>query len=261
MRRLMIILLSVCLLSVLLLPAAATDSDADCVISVGSASAFVGNTVEIPVYLTNNPGFAGASLEFSYDTSVLKLTRISKGELLEEATGNFTVTVDPDFTFTTNVQKGRAVWIGFTNTMGDGELLRLTFDVLNRDAYTETTVSASLERGIPSSFCNIKEAIPVKFEDGSVACRVGKILLDSEADTSAEGRVLLNLKDAPKEAVKTAVAYYAADGKFLNVAFGEANLDRGENVLTYTPNAKAAMTKIMLTDAVFNPLSEALVIE
>ena len=86
MRRLMIILLSVCLLSVLLLPAAATDSDADCVISVGSASAFVGNPVEVPVYLTNNPGFAGASLEFSYDTSVLKLTRISKGELLEEAT-------------------------------------------------------------------------------------------------------------------------------------------------------------------------------
>ena len=58
----------------------------DPTITVDSVTASVGDTVEIYVYLRNNPGIIGMTLALNYNESVVTLTKVEKGAALSEMT-------------------------------------------------------------------------------------------------------------------------------------------------------------------------------
>lgn len=50
--------------------------------SIGSVEGKVGDTVSVPVEITNNPGFVASLLKFKYDTKSLKYKGYDKGDFL-----------------------------------------------------------------------------------------------------------------------------------------------------------------------------------
>ena len=102
----------------------------DSAITVGTATAAPGAEVTVPVSVSNNPGFNTFVLGIAYDTTRLSLN---------------TVTVNPNlggqFTYA-----NKAVWLGGADTAYNGEILSLTFTVLQNapegDAYVNVTYNA-----------------------------------------------------------------------------------------------------------------------
>ena len=100
-------------------------------IVVGTASAPAGSTVTVPVSITNNPGMNTFSLGFDYDTSVLRLTDVS-----------LTSNLGGQFTFSK-----KAVWLNSTDSTYTGELLTLTFQVLENAPEGDTEVAVTYNTG------------------------------------------------------------------------------------------------------------------
>lgn len=128
-------------------------------VSVGNAKASQGNTVTLPVMISNNPGFAGFTLTVS-STDKLTLQNIQRGALLDGAEG----------TLTPNAAQGHVNWTASENITGDGELLLLTFAV-NSDAPDGSyTVRIGLKDDKPSNFASADEtAVTVDFAPGKIA--------------------------------------------------------------------------------------------
>lgn len=78
-----------------------------------------GETVNVPVLISNNPGIATFRFRISYDTSALELIDITKGSALNAGT----------LTFTENEQNKNAtfLWYSVNNVYGNGEVAVLTF--------------------------------------------------------------------------------------------------------------------------------------
>ena len=76
MKKTLSIILALMLILSLALPVYAEGAAS---ISVGSASGKPGDPVSIPVYISNNPGFASAKATITYDSDVLELTGMSNG--------------------------------------------------------------------------------------------------------------------------------------------------------------------------------------
>lgn len=114
-------------------------------LSVGSVSATVGETVTIPVTVSNNSGFAGFTLSIEYDAAALKLTAIGKGDILNTTdSGMFTPNVEGNIIQYTNTQ----------DVTAEGTLLYLTFTVLDGAAGKSNDVAVSVKDGIASNFVN-----------------------------------------------------------------------------------------------------------
>ena len=76
-KRILSILLAFSLTLALMPMTALADESA--AVQAGSASAKVGETIQIPVTLASNPGIAAALLEISYEENILQLKTITKG--------------------------------------------------------------------------------------------------------------------------------------------------------------------------------------
>ena len=127
-------------------------------VSVSTVNAEPGETVQVPVYITENPGFAGFTFTIT-GAEGLTLTNIEKGNLLQNADGMLTK----------NVAQSRVNWTSTENVTGDGELLILTFAVSANAVGGEYAVALDLKDGKPGNFANENEApIGVTFTDGGV---------------------------------------------------------------------------------------------
>ncbi len=109
-----ILILALCMQLVAPLTLAATPIS----FTVGSESAKTGETVTIPLSVSNNTGFSGFSFQVVYDSSALTLTGISQGEVL-----GFSADL------TTNISRNFANWAATENTVDNGTVLNLTFTV------------------------------------------------------------------------------------------------------------------------------------
>lgn len=105
-------------------------------ITVGSATAGVGDTVKLDITVNNNPGIAAASFDIEYDRTVL--------ELVGTETGDFPGLLQCD---------RMLVWCNLENVTKDGVLAHLTFRVIG-DGFIRTSVSVSCGEG---SFSNTSE--------------------------------------------------------------------------------------------------------
>lgn len=100
-------------------------------ICVGTATAAPGATVVVPVSITKNPGINTFSLGFDYDSTKLELTSVSVSENLG---GQFTYSK-------------KAVWLNSADTTYTGEILLLTFKVLETTADGNVPVSVTYNTG------------------------------------------------------------------------------------------------------------------
>ena len=91
-----------------------TDGDDYGEITVGKVAGAPGETITVPVSLTKNPGINTFALGFDYDTSLLNLVDVTVSENLG---GQFTYSK-------------KAVWLNSEDTTYTGEILTLTFEVL-----------------------------------------------------------------------------------------------------------------------------------
>ena len=130
------------------------------VIGVENVSGYPGDTIVVPVTITNNPGFAGFTLVIDYDASGMKLTNIAKGALLQSSESG---------AFTKNVSGATINWTDYQNTAGDGTLLELTFAIHDEAAVGSYDICLSLKDDDSSNFVDEDiRALHTAFEGGTV---------------------------------------------------------------------------------------------
>ena len=124
-------------------------------VQIGTVSGKTGDTVTVPVSIADNPGIAGFTFVFDYDTSAMSLTGISKGAVLQ------------DGTFTPNVSGKTLNWFNAVNVTENGVLFNLTFKVTASEG--SYNVTAALKDGKKTNFVN-ENATPqrITFEEGKV---------------------------------------------------------------------------------------------
>ena len=119
-QKLLGLLLAIVLVLGLSAPVFALDMQTEAVFTVGTKSADAGATgVEIPITVVDSPVFTAIGLTFTFDTTALTLTNITRGEKIHPMVGELGVNLS---TATLNFD-----WGGFD--FEDGEIFILTFDV------------------------------------------------------------------------------------------------------------------------------------
>lgn len=116
------------------IPAVAETSGNTPTMTVGSVTAKPGETVTVPVTVTNNPGISAFTLSVDYDSSAMTLVGAKQGDALGGT-----------YSFDQN-----CVWIGSGNYTENGTILELSF-TLSEAARGELPVSVSYG---PGDICN-----------------------------------------------------------------------------------------------------------
>ena len=124
-------------------------------ITVGTATAAPGATVTVPVSITKNPGINTFSLGFDYDKTRLELTDVA---VSEELGGQFTYSK-------------KAVWLNSKDTTYTGEILTLTFNVLDNALDGDAAVAVTYNTGDISNYNE---------EDVYFDLSAGKVTVQSE---------------------------------------------------------------------------------
>lgn len=129
-------------------------------IAVGTVSANTGDTVEIPISMSNNPGIAALSLGISYDTEKLKLVSAEDGKILGTSTflANNHLDAVP---YTMNWDD-----LGAENNVGNGVLAVLQFEVL---ADAPDTAAVEIAVNQKSTFDSDLNEVQFATVDGSIS--------------------------------------------------------------------------------------------
>ena len=141
MKKLAALCLSLLLIFAIPMQMASAEGNSG-VFAVGSAAAYPGETVQIPVCIETNPGIVGLRLFIGYDASILTLQSVEDENLFEAGTtvlGN-DLTVNP-FGM---VWENSLSHVNFTQT---GTFATLTFAVAADAPAGETTVTIDYEPG------------------------------------------------------------------------------------------------------------------
>ncbi len=135
-------LISVCMALMLVLACVPLHASAEGspTFAAGTAEAYPGHTVEIPVLIENNPGIIAFRITVSFDTSVLTLTKATPVPLFSEGT----MTLGGSYeTATYNI-----LWengTGSSNMTGNGTIVTLEFLVDENAPIGDTAVSVSYD--------------------------------------------------------------------------------------------------------------------
>lgn len=175
------------LVATMLLCGMCVSAEAVPTISVGSATAYVGDTVSIPVSLENNPGIASFTLGVEYDSECLQFDGYS-----------YDTSVLPG-TFETGK---RITWLNTTDTNNNGEIFTLEFTVLDTAAPGKTAVTITYGNGDIINFDG--EDIDFTVSAGSVNIAV-KGDVDTDGDLDADDlvklrKILLGISEAAASA-------------------------------------------------------------
>ena len=128
-------------------------------IEVGSVTAKVGSTVEVPISIANNPGINYLKLKVSYDSTVL--TMVSEPVPTSLITGSFT----PGEKLTNNPYS--MVWVGTGNSTGNGTIVTLKFKVSETAPLASTTVSVAVDECYNSA----DNSVPLSTKSGTVTVK------------------------------------------------------------------------------------------
>ncbi len=131
------------------------------VLTVGDVSGYPGDTITVPVTIADNEGFAGFTLTIGYDETAMTLTDIRKGALLNTSESG---------AFTKNVSGGTINWVDALNTTGDGELMTLTFQIIDTAPAGSYAVTLGLKDGNATNFVDENScAVRTEFVSGSIS--------------------------------------------------------------------------------------------
>ncbi len=185
-------------------------------ISAGKASGVPGDTVVVPVTLSNNTGIIATRIHIKYDTSLLELTDVKNGEIFDERHATF----NDDLT----VSRYTMLWydaVASDNYMSDGKLAELTFKI--KENAPVGTAEIKIECDLDSTFNYDIDNVDVKTQNGSVEIISASVPIES-----------LSLPEAIELKYKT--------DKKLNVTISPENAD--EQVLVW----KSSNTKVLEVD-------------
>ena len=129
-------------------------------VTVESITAAPGETVTVPVVISNNGGFAGFTFVFAAEAP-LSITKIAKGDLLQTADSG---------SFAADISDGIVTWRDSVNTVGDGTLMLLTVTVDDDAQDGEYCIQAFLKDNNEINFADEgSQAIPVTFGAGTIS--------------------------------------------------------------------------------------------
>lgn len=101
--------------------------------------ALPGETVEIPVYISNNTGIMGFKLNFTYNKDLLTPVSVTKGDVTSTGTLNDSIGTTEQNTFST-------LWNNTTEVGENGELFVLTFKVNDNAPYGTADIEVSFSQ-------------------------------------------------------------------------------------------------------------------
>ena len=123
--------------------------------TVGTVYGKVGEQIEVPVVVSNNPGFTAATLGFTFDKEALQLDDVVLGA-----------------DFAGNVQRAeKFVWVANNDVKANGAFVTLKFTVLKGVDGESTPVSVTYAEG---DICNYNE------EDVNFQVVAGKVIFGAE---------------------------------------------------------------------------------
>ncbi len=184
---------------------AAGESDVPA-IQVGSASAKTGSLVQLSVDLSGNPGINTFTLGIDYDTTRLKLTKVSVNS---ELGGR-------------SVYHKKLVWFRSSNTNYTGNILTLSFEVLVKAAAGDAEVTLTYRPGDISNYS--EKNVDFTILPGKVAV--------TEAHPNCPSKDFTDVPDYTNWAHE-GIDYAVSNGLF-----------NGTSYTTFSPNN--AMTRAML---------------
>ncbi len=98
--------------------------------------ALPGDTLKIPIYISNNTGIMGFRITFGYNPDILNLVSVKKGGILTSNTSTLT-----DSFTGVNTGSVDALWNHTENITENGELLVLTFTVSSTTSFATADIS------------------------------------------------------------------------------------------------------------------------
>ena len=200
-----------------MLPVAALAAD-EFTATVGTATVDAGNTVDVTVSLTNNPGFLNFEFDIQYDTSKLKLIKIRPGSILKDEDD------DPIGSLTPNAPQNRVSYASATAVTSNGDLLKLRFEALSSASgnvevkIQPNSESAALNQyGFATSTAVVTRLVPGTITvNGSTADRTVKFMngmTEVATETIANGEKLTNIPAAPTATNgQSFLGWYAVSG-------------------------------------------------
>lgn len=240
LKRPLAVLLSLILI-LSMLPVAALAAD-EFTATVGTATVEAGNTVDVTVSLTNNPGFSSFEFDIQYDTSKLELTKILSGPILKDADGELIGSLIP------NAPQNRVAYSSPTALTSNGNLLKLRFRALSSASgnvevkIQPNSESAALNQyGFATSTAVVTKLVPGTITvNGSTADRTVKFMNGTEeaaTETIANGEKLTNIPAAPT----------AADGQSFLGWYAVSNSDYLLDSVDETITGTEASTQTTIT--------------
>ena len=174
-------------------------------VTIESKNVNAGDSFDVEVSIAEHSGFANFQLAVEYDNSMLELTAINKGAVL-------------DGSFTKNPSKGLLVFAGEEDITEDGVLATLTFKA-KESASGTTSVTLKPTSQAPAlkefGFSNVDDSpVPVTFVPGTITVKANTtdrtvqfMNGDSvvESATVANGGTLTSIPDAPDAALAMAL--------------------------------------------------------
>ena len=150
----------------------------NCTIEVGSASGRVGDTVEIPIQIKNNPGIEAVQLELTYSSN-LTLVKYLRGDGLPNLTRNM-----PSGAY--SVYPYVMMFMGDENDYSDGTLATLTFKINDNTPKGEYQVNVNYKE---------KNIYNHNYEYINPTVTQGKIKVSSYTPGDINGDSFINGKD------------------------------------------------------------------
>ena len=130
-------------------------------IIAGNVTGRPGKTVTVPISISNNPGFAGFTFVIDYDSTVMTLDDIIKGDILRASSSG---------AFTAGTASKIVNWTDTRNTTEDGIILYLSFTIKDHVGAGDYPISISLRNGQDTNFVNENaHAQKVVFRSGAVS--------------------------------------------------------------------------------------------
>ena len=129
--------------------------------TVGTVYGKVGEQIEVPVVVSNNPGFTAATIGFTFDKEALQLDDVVLGA---------------DFSGNQQFAE-KFVWVANNDVTANGTFVTLKFTVLKGDDGESTPVSVTYAEG---DICNYNE------EDVNFQVVAGKVIFGAPETTAPE---------------------------------------------------------------------------
>ncbi|MBQ3355518.1 MAG: InlB B-repeat-containing protein [Oscillospiraceae bacterium] len=118
-----------------------------------------GESVTVPVSITDNTGFAGFTFIITCDEG-LTITNITKGALLSTSESG---------SFTKNIESGKVTWYDVENLTNDGVLFNLVLTLSANAEPGEYGITIALKDSQPTNFVDyLSQAVPIRFTAGKV---------------------------------------------------------------------------------------------